>query len=75
MEWSKRASSEPPRASTSLSVAMKKPKPLEIKEDPALKARRQARREVGTVTPVRVLTPRNLKPPRHKKKIEEGDLD
>jgi len=54
---------------------MKKQKPIEIKEDPALKARRQARQSLGAVTPARVITPPNLKPPRHKKKAAEGDLE
>ena len=46
---------------------MKPAKPLEIKEDPALKARRRARQAIGTVKPARVITPKKLKPPRHKK--------
>jgi len=54
---------------------MKKQKPLEIKEDPALKARRQARQSVGSVAPARVITPPHLKPPRHKKKDAPEDLD
>jgi hypothetical protein len=46
---------------------MKKLKPLEIKEDPSLKARRQARAAMGSVKPARPITPRNLRAPRHKK--------
>ena len=54
---------------------MKKPKPLEIKEDPALKARRRARQAVGSVKPGQVLTPKNLKDPRHKKQPGEDERD
>ncbi len=54
---------------------MKKPKPLEIKEDPALKARRRARQAVGTVKPARVITPKHLKDPRHKRPPEAEPLD
>ena len=52
---------------------MKKPKPLEIKEDPALKARRRARQAIGPVKPVRVITPKAMKDPKHKKVIREDD--
>ena len=54
---------------------MKKPKPLEIKEDPALKARRRARQAVGSVKPGQVLTPKHRKAPRHKKQPGEDGLD
>ena len=54
---------------------MKKPKPLEIKEDPALKARRRARQAVGSVKPGQVLTPKNLKGPRHKKQPGDDEQD
>jgi len=50
---------------------MKKPKPLEIKEDRPLKARRQARQAIGSVKPAAVITPRVRKPPRHKKDLLE----
>ncbi|MGC4056451.1 MAG: hypothetical protein QM757_47245 [Paludibaculum sp.] len=46
---------------------MKKPKPLEIKEDRSLQARRRARQAVGAVKPARVITPKVMKDPRHKK--------
>lgn len=48
---------------------MKKPKPLEIKEDRSLQARRRARQAVGAVKPARVITPKSLKDPRHKKPL------
>lgn len=47
---------------------MKKLKPLEIKEDASLKARRRARRVVGAVKPGAIITPKNLRPPRYKEK-------
>ncbi|MBI5084923.1 MAG: hypothetical protein HZB13_10055 [Acidobacteria bacterium] len=53
---------------------MRKLKPLEIKEDASLKARRRARGVVGTVKPGQVITPKALRPPRHKKKPLE-DLE
>jgi len=47
---------------------VKKLKPLEIKENQSTKARRRARAAVGTVKPSHPITPKTLKPPRHKKK-------
>jgi hypothetical protein len=52
---------------------MKKLKPLEIKEDAGLKARRRARAAVGMVKPARVMTPKSLKPARHKRKPGEDE--
>lgn len=52
---------------------MKKPKPLEIKEERPLVARRRARQAVGPVKPARPMTPKTLKPPRHKRPAAEDD--
>ncbi|MBL0156032.1 MAG: hypothetical protein IPP47_02800 [Bryobacterales bacterium] len=52
---------------------MKKPKPLEIKEDPALKARRRARQAIGPVKPTRLIVPKDMRAPKHKKDIREDD--
>lgn len=46
---------------------MKKPKPLEIKENAALVVRRRARLAVGSVKPGKVIAPAATKPPKHKK--------
>lgn len=45
---------------------MKKQKPILIHEDQAKKARRRARATVGQVPPARPITPKKLKPPKHK---------
>ncbi|MBI4889474.1 MAG: hypothetical protein HY821_02540 [Acidobacteria bacterium] len=52
---------------------VKKPKPIEIHEDAALKARRRARVSVGAVKPSFAITPKAAKPPKHKKKAAEAD--
>lgn len=53
---------------------MKKPKPLEIKEDRSLQARRRARHTVGSVKPAQVITPKPRKAPRHRPTLAE-DLE
>jgi len=53
--------------------AMKKPKPIEIHEDRPTTARRRSRNGVGIVAPTRVLTPKTLRAPRHKKRDLEDN--
>ncbi len=52
---------------------MKKPKPIEIHEDRPTTARRRSRNGVGIVAPTRVLTPKTLRAPRHKKRDLEDN--
>ena len=52
---------------------MKKQKPIEIKEDSALKARRLARQQVGTVAATRVIEPKKVRPARQKR-VEPDEL-
>jgi hypothetical protein len=52
---------------------VKKQKPLEIKEEKAMVARRRARAAVGPVKPSRPIEPKSQRPPRHKKKLEQED--
>lgn len=54
---------------------MKKPKPLEIKENHVTVVRRRARLSVGSVKPGKVITPAVAKPPKHKKlaKIQDSE--
>lgn len=50
---------------------MKKKITVEVTEDQGVRARRRARRVVGTVKPRRVETPATKKPPKHKKQALE----
>lgn len=50
---------------------MKQKITLEIKEEPALKARRRARQVVGAVKPQRVIAAAKGKGPKHRKQEEE----
>lgn len=52
---------------------MKKQKPLEIKEEKAMVARRRARAAVGPVKPTRAIEPKSQRPPRHKKKVQQEE--
>jgi hypothetical protein len=47
---------------------MKKKILIELPDDKPAQARRKARSAAGTPQPTRVLTPKHLKPPKHKKK-------
>jgi hypothetical protein len=52
---------------------MKKKIVIELPVDTAAQARRKARATAGSPQATRVLTPKHLKPPKHKKKVADQE--
>lgn len=52
---------------------MKRKIVIEIPDETAAKARRKSRAAAGSPQPTRVITPRHLRPPKHKKKAAEQE--
>jgi hypothetical protein len=52
---------------------VKKKQTLTLPADKVRGVRRKARALAGAVPPARIETPKPLRPPKHKKKIEDGE--